>query len=198
MTPEFKPFPKIARYSRLVTVSEKIDGSNGSIHITEDGQFLTASRSQFITPEKDNHGFSRWAHEHRDELLTLGPGSHFGEWWGSSIQRGYGIKEKRFSLFNVKRWVLHGQEPKQIPTGDPRLVKMQQVLPPCVGLVPVLWEGMFDEINMYVNTVMTRLEVGGSVAAPGFMNPEGIVIFHSAGNVMFKKTFEKDDFGKEA
>ena len=30
----------------------------------------------------------------------------------------------------------------------------------------------------------------------GFMRPEGIVVFHVAGNVGFKKTIEKDDMPK--
>jgi hypothetical protein len=40
--------------------------------------------------------------------------------------------------------------------------------------------------------------MGGSKAAPGFMKPEGIVVFHVAGNVGFKKTIEKDEEPKGA
>lgn len=195
-TPEFKPFTKIARFSRPAVITEKIDGTNASVHITEDGQFLTASRTRWITPQDDNYFFAKWAQEHRDELLTLGVGSHFGEWWGQGIQRNYGLKEKRFSLFNVSRWCLHGSEPKQIPTQDPRVLKSQGVLPLCVGLVPVLWEGRFDDLVPEMNASLTRLEVSGSKAAPGFMKPEGVVIFHVQGNTLFKKTLEKDSEGK--
>ena len=102
--PEFKPFPKMARLSREMIVTEKIDGTNASICITEDGGFFTGSRTRWITPKDDNYGFSKWAHEHKDELMTLGPGTHFGEWWGQGIQRNYRLTEKRFSLFNVSRW----------------------------------------------------------------------------------------------
>lgn len=187
---EFQPFPKIFRLSRPCIVTEKLDGTNASIHITEEGQFLTASRTRWITPESDNYGFAKWANEHRDELLTLGVGSHFGEWWGQGIQRNYGLTEKRFSMFNVARWCLHGTEPKQIATPDPRVFKTQQVLPPCVGLVPVLNEGQFDGICF--STCLTLLQINGSYAAPGFMKPEGIVIFHVQGNALFKKTIEGD------
>lgn len=76
---EFKPFDKIARLSRECTVTEKIDGTNASIFIGENGEFLTASRSQWITPDNDNYGFSRWAHENKSELIKLGNGHHFGE-----------------------------------------------------------------------------------------------------------------------
>jgi hypothetical protein len=179
---EFVSFPKIARYSRSVCVTEKIDGSNAQVFIGEDGEFLTGSRNRWITPEDDNYGFSRWAHEHKEELLTLGPGRHFGEWWGNGIQRGYGLPngDKRFSLFNVSRWLLHGQEP----------VGTKQVLPPCVGLVPLLWSGSMDELR--VDEILECLRSHGSYAVNGFLNPEGIVIYHTAGNVCFKKTLEHD------
>lgn len=41
--------------------------------------------------------------------------------------------------------------------------------------------------------LVARLRDEGSVAAPGFMKPEGIVVFHVAAGVSFKKTLEKDD-----
>ena len=104
--PEFRPFPKIPRLSREIIITEKIDGTNASITITEDGQFLTGSRNRWITPEDDNFGFSAWAHANKDVLMGLGVGTHFGEWWGHGIQRGYGLPKgrRRFSLFNVGRW----------------------------------------------------------------------------------------------
>jgi hypothetical protein len=193
---EFQKFPKIARYSRDVIVTEKIDGTNAQIFIGEDGEFLTGSRKRWITPDQDNYGFSRWAHEHKAELLTLGPGRHFGEWWGSGCQRGYDLPkgEKRFSLFNVMRWCQHGETPQQIPSADPHIVKMQDVLPPCVGLVPVLWRGHFDDLD--IDDVLTNLRENGSRAAPGFMRPEGVVVFHVAGCVGFKKTLDNDGVPK--
>lgn len=192
----FVEFPKIARFSREIVISEKIDGTNGCIHISEDSKMLVGSRTQWITPQNDNHGFARWAYEHQEELKQLGVGTHFGEWWGSGIQRGYGLPkgEKRFSMFNTIRWCLHGQEPKQIKTGDPRQIKVQDVLPPCCGLVPILYRGQFCSTEI-LNT-LEKLKESGSVAAPGFKNPEGIVIFHTAAKVAFKKTIEKDDSPK--
>lgn len=179
MTLEFKPFPKIARLSREVIVTEKIDGTNACIGITEDGDIYAGSRSKWLTPKDDNFGFARWVADNGTDLLKLGPGTHFGEWWGSGIQRGYGLPkgEKRFSLFNVTRWA------------DDR------VRPWCCNVVPVLaMASGLDTLN--VAGVMNTLRVDGSLAAPGFKNPEGIVIYHAQGNVAFKKTFEKDDDGK--
>jgi len=171
---EFEKFASIARWSRDVVVTEKIDGTNAQILITEDGGFFTGSRKRWITPDNDNAGFSRWAHEHKEELITeLGFGRHYGEWWGCGIQRKYGIDEKRFSLFNVKKWEGH--------VG-------------ICGVVPVLWRGEMD--NLDIPILMECLQEDGSYAAPGFMKPEGIVIYHMQGGILFKKTFESDAKGK--
>jgi len=193
MSVEFVEFQKIARYSREVIVTEKIDGTNACVFIGEDGEFLTGSRTRWIAPEADNHGFGKWANEHKAELLTLGPGRHFGEWWGSGIQRGYGLPkgEKRFSLFNVIRWCLAGETPQRIPTGDTRIVKTQDVLPPCVGLAPILWRGLFDRLD--VAGIMANLLKTGSIAVRGYNDPEGIAIYHVGGSVGFKKTFRNDE-----
>lgn len=172
---DFIPFQKIGRLARDIIVTEKLDGTNGVIQIGEDGSFLVGSRSRWITPEQDNHGFAGWAYYHKDELMKLGPGRHFGEWWGLGIQRNYGLKEKRWSLFNVNRW-------------------NAETLPACCHVVPIVARGNFD--TGLINSAMAMLELDGSRAAPGFMNPEGVVIFHTQTGHLFKKTFEKDDAGK--
>lgn len=173
---EYKPFQKISRLSREIVITEKIDGTNSCVYIGEDGEFLTGSRTRWITPEQDNAGFSRWAHEHKDELMQLGTGYHFGEWWGQGIQRGYGLKEKRFSLFNVHKW------------------SDDSIRPACCYVVPFLWRGIFD--TEAINKVIDGLAEHGSFAAPGFMKPEGIVIFHTASGTLFKKTIENDEAPK--
>jgi hypothetical protein len=45
---------------------------------------------------------------------------------------------------------------------------------------------------------MEALRDKGSAAAPGYMNPEGIVIYHlgKTKDTYFKKTFENDEKGK--
>jgi hypothetical protein len=171
---EFLEFPKMPRLSREIIVTEKIDGTNAQIGIADDGTIYAGSRSRWITPEDDNHGFARWVAEHADELRELGPGRHFGEWWGSGIQRRYGLSEKRFSLFNVGRW--------------------SDVRPACCHVVPVLFRGVFDIAE--VDICLADLRDEGSQAAPGFMRPEGVVVFHVAGNVGFKKTIERDEMPK--
>jgi len=173
---EFTAFQKLPRLSREVIITEKIDGTNASVCITEDGQFLVGSRTRWITPENDNHGFAAWAYSNKEELMKLGVGHHFGEWWGTGIQRRYGIADKRFSLFNTARW------------SDP------ETRPACCDVVPVLAAGVFS--SPMIEAQILRLQADGSVAAPGFMNPEGIVIYHTAAGISFKKTIDKDEIPK--
>lgn len=174
--PEFVEFPKMPRLSREIVISEKIDGTNAQICITEDGDIFAGSRTRWINVHDDNFGFANWVAGNRIALFELGPGRHFGEWWGHGIQRGYGLKERRFSLFNTHRW--------------------SESRPEICHVVPVLHKGLFD--TAMINAIVEELRFTGSRAAPGFMNPEGVVVYHVAGNLGFKKTLEKDESPKGA
>jgi len=199
---EFHAFPKIPRFNRPFVITEKIDGTNGVICIdvgyvdfdaqdvnalsvcTDEGTFTlrAGSRKRWINPNQDNHGFAQWAWGNAKELvLGLGEGTHYGEWWGSGINRGYGLTkgEKHFSLFNVNRW------------------NEENIPPSCVRVVPVLVHGpTAADINRWVSNELGWLRAGGSVAAPGFMNPEGVIVYHKAGNHMYKILLEGDDLPK--
>lgn len=173
---EFEPFQKIARLKRNCIITEKIDGTNACIYIGEDGEFLTGSRSRWIIPTDDNFGFAGWAMSHHGELMALGHGRHFGEWWGAGIQRRYDQPMKRFSLFNVGRW--NAETPP----------------PACCDTVPVLFEGPFS--TQVVEDCVDDLRVNGSKAASGFMKAEGVIVYLPAARELFKVTLEKDEVPK--
>lgn len=176
----FESWPKIPRLNRSMQITEKIDGTNAAIIVTDYLSVGAQSRNRLITPDTDNAGFARWVYANCEALAAmLGPGRHFGEWWGSGIQRGYGLTkgEKRFSLFNVNRYA----------DTDLSLV-------PGVALVPVLFEGPFD--TGYVGLILNLLGEYGSTAAPGFMRPEGIVVYHTAARTAFKVTIDHDESPK--
>ena len=200
----FEPFPKLARLSRECVITEKLDGTNAQVIIHQcpkvpdaDGFYVdipanppgalvghvdtgdfyivaAASRTRLITPGKktDNFGFAAWVYENAEELVKLGPGRHFGEWYGQGIQRGYGLDHRRFALFHGKR----------------------EATPACCEVVPTIYEGEFSSV--IVDGCMRLLKQAGSKAVSDFMNPEGVVIYHTAAKVAFKKTF--DDRHKEA
>lgn len=177
MIPPFVGFPKMSRWSRDIIVTEKIDGTNAQIYISEDLEEVRAgSRTRWLTLDFDNFGFASWVEENKEELRKLGPGHHFGEWWGRGIQRGYGLTERRFSLFNTTRWLENPDKPV------------------VCHVVPVLYEGPMDEVHIYA--ALGGLRGGGSRAALGFMRPEGVVIYHKAANTLFKKLLENDDVPK--
>lgn len=172
LVPEFKPWPKIPRANKPLVITEKIDGTNAVICITEDGDLFAGSRTRWLVGSDDNFGFRAWCEKNLAELGTLGPGYHYGEWYGLGIQRGYGLNEKRFALFNTARWA-DGRCPR----------------PACCGVVPIL---------PYETPVgaLEALRRNGSVAVPGFMKPEGIVVFHTGSSTMQKILLENDDIPK--
>lgn len=172
---EFQSWPKITRLEnrRTPVFTEKIDGTNACIVISKeppdentagsvnDLNVWVQSRSRFIKPGEDNFGFAGWVVAHLDELIKLGEGHHFGEWWGLGIQRGYDQTEKRFSLFNTHRW--HRENPP----------------PQCCSVVPRLPVSTAEE-------AVTFLKQHGSLAAPGYMNIEGAIMFDVDTKTNFK------------
>ena len=187
--PEFQEFSKIARLSRDCVVTEKIDGTNAQVFVGEDGAVRAGSRNRWLTVDADNFGFAAWVADHEDELRALGPGRHFGEWWGAGIQRRYGLDHRRFSLFNVARWL-------DTHTNEQPASEKQSYAPACCHVVPVLYVGLFDTAR--IEATQTLLGATGSKAAPGFMDPEGVVIWHEAARQLFKKTLVKDEAPKSA
>lgn len=208
---EFVEWPKTKRLFRDIVVTEKLDGTNSAVHITAvadwEADLITSvpgdnslhvvnvdgtkwavtaqSRRRIITPGKttDNYGFAAWVYAHAAELVRLlGEGLHFGEWWGQGIQRNYGMEDRRFSLFNTERYDHLNHDDAALFDGSR------------VNTVPVLYEGPFreDEIRL----ALLSLQSSGSVAAPGFMNPEGICVFHSQSRNVYKVTLDNSDAGK--
>ena len=212
----FSPFPKITRYNREWVITEKIDGTNGLIRIFEDPRsghdgispyapigaaldtvhtversgrmfgIMAGSRNRFLTPDDDNFGFCRWVRNNAHELIGLGIGHHYGEWWGSGIQRRYGLDHKRFSLFNTARW----HKGPQSPVGS-----IKSTNPPeCCGVVPVISCGL--PASDFIQRAIDMLRGYGSLVAPGFMKPEGIVVIHAPSRHQYKITLENDDAPK--
>lgn len=180
MLPDHPKYPSIQRLSsETVFITEKIDGTNGIIHITPDGLVLAGSRNRWLmddagTPIKeDNFCFAAWVYENREMLKRLGAGTHYGEWYGKGIQREYGMAECRWASFET-----FGDIDKR---GIPQ-----------VDCVPTLCIRQIDSLNI-LDEVIADLIKTGSRLVPGFMDPEGIVIsFKNMNKTRFKK-YCKDD-----
>lgn len=191
--PKYEPFGKIPEFRKPVTITEKLDGISAAVIIekvrphshgyyTVDDNILGSMRAgtdglyaiyaqagnRIVNTENDNHGFAAWVKNNASGLIsTLGTGRHNGEWWGKGIKRDYWVDSKRFSLFNTKRWSL--------PLGIPGL-----------GTVPIVAQSDGRYVSSDVNFALDFLRAKGSKAAPGFRNPEGIVIYHSGSDSMYK------------
>ena len=215
----FHAFPKTPRLLREVVITEKIDGSNAQIVIHDNTVDPTAlpvalpwvwynerysiaagSRTRWITPGKntDNYGFAGWVRDNAEELTKLGHGRHFGEWWGQGIQRNYEVENKRFSLFNAGRWTPHNND---VVPGDwcqhySGVIDAEGVTVSCCRVVPMIWTGIFDTTD--TRNAIEILKSHGSFAAPGFKNPEGIMVYHTAAKQIFKQLIENDDKPKGA
>lgn len=208
----FEAWPKTPRlFKEPMIITEKIDGTNSAVGVVEgwvnpiqkdggyavwaevDGRPLTVyaqSRNRLIGPvaettEKgsDNYNFAQWVWaNHHDLARILGPGLHFGEWWGNDIGRGYSLAsdERYFSLFNTSRW-------KHLAIPEARA----DIKPPDgLRVVPVLNVHTLD--TEQIKNTMTLLAVTGSQAAPGYYNPEGICVYLPGAKQTFKYTFEGD------
>jgi hypothetical protein len=168
---EFKKFRSIPRLERRMVVTEKIDGTSSQLYI-KDREIICGSRNRWITTEDDNHGFAKWVEDNRIQIIDeLGEGQHFGEFWGGNIQRGYGVKEKSFSLFSYDRYK------------DLNLSLCK--------IVPVLYEGDFN--TFLIDEALKDLSANGSRLNKDFKNSEGVVVFHEASKQMFKKTLDNND-----
>jgi hypothetical protein len=199
----YPKFGSIPRWYKTFTISEKIDGTNALISVVPVNDELfderydeaapvatiggmnvfAGSRTRWISPGKstDNHGFAGWVRDHAEDAVALGEGFHYGEWFGSGINRGYGLEkgQKRFALFNTYRW------------SDP------EVRPGSFDVVPILWEGSGDYLHEGIDSALWGLRDNGSQLVPGFDRPEGIVIYSHEVNKYWKKTIEHDRIPKD-
>lgn len=207
---QFEAWPKTPRlFKEPAIVSEKMDGTNAAIGIADgnwgdendpfayvsvDGQPYTVyaqSRNRIIAPvsltgEKgsDNYNFAEFVFSHAEVLArTLGVGLHFGEWWGAGIARNYGQTRRYFSLFNTSRWK-HLDVPQ---------AREDLGIPDEIRVVPVMNINTLD--TGVIRDCLQYLKEEGSIAAPGFMNPEGICVFLPGIGRTFKVTFDDEHKG---
>lgn len=176
----FKAWPKIPRLeNETYHITEKIDGTNACIIIQpytlETEQYCiwtdlqhsvyAQSRTRLIKPSDDNYGFAQWVQLNAEQLIKdLGIGYHFGEWWGKGIQRGYELDHKRFSLFNPTK---HSEVCYNIP------------------LLKSLTQDEFDN-TLWKEQFTAELQEFGSLAAEGYMKPEGLVIYAERAKAYWK------------
>ncbi len=214
---EFVGHPKTKRFFRDIVVTEKLDGTNACVILeplydnenprVQVDDFLldfgimdeatqkringgigiyhykgtdfivgAQSRNRLITPAQDNAGFAKWVVNNIVTLIEdLGPGRHMGEWYGQGIQRNYGLDHKRFALFNTHRY------------------SKTEFTTPNLSTVPVLYHGPLSELG--IKATAAELRMFGSQAVEGFMNPEGVCVYHEQARQIFKYTPDHNEDG---
>lgn len=193
MTIEFKAWPKTSRLNSRVTISEKLNGSNGAVifDITEetppDGQEVmihnyavaAQTRTRLVTVHDDQTGIAKWVTQNYETLIQdiglpnpipkTGTFYHYGEF----MTRGH--KEPHFYLFNTRRWA-----GKEFET-------------PTLKVVPVLYEG--DYYEGVVEECLDDLRTNGSRVHPG-IPAEGVVVYWQHDDTMKKAFIDTDAKGK--
>ncbi len=186
---EFKEWPKIPRGGggETITITEKIDGTNACIIVSEGLVIGAQSRTQLLCERElyivegfigevgkwenrsDNYGFADYVRNNENELSKLGDGYHYGEWAGPGIQKNHhNLEKKTLFLFNSDRWRDGRQER---PAG--------------VECVPVIYEGEWGP-HIIENTMK---ELWDTAKYKGY-HPEGIVIWYHKTRRYEKVTFE--------
>lgn len=167
---EFKEFDKITRfYEQDVVVTEKIDGTNGLVWISDDLSIVRAgSCTRWISTTDDNYSFAKFVDANAEDLKKLGPGYHYGEWWGQGVQRKYGMDKKVFSLFNVHCW------------------SDESLRPACCDVVPTLYTGLINPEVVQRFSVPLSHSMAAIKYGVNFYDTEGVMMYFSKAGTYFK------------
>lgn len=148
------------------------------------------SRKRLIWPGSDNFAFAGWVKANAKELVDLlGPGRHFGEWWGLGIQGGHGMDRKIFSLFDQHRWTSVANQRED-----------WTVRADAIGMttVPLLYTGKFT--HSAIPDSLNMLRQNGSFAAAAYgvsgFKAEGVIVHFPYLDLRLKAFVENDDVPK--
>ena len=136
-------YPTVAYKAKI-----KLDGTNAAIRF-QSGAVCYQSRTQDITPEKDNAGFARWA-----STVAWPASLHIqgkavvvhGEWAGKGVQTGTSVAsvEKKFFIFSIE--ISDGKEDGATGSYVTEPDKIREMLGgfthPDVHVLPWHWKGV--------------------------------------------------------
>lgn len=190
---EFQEWPKMPRFfDSDFIISEKIDGTNSQIFIDSSLSMIRAgSRNRWLKLDDDNFGFANWVNDNQEELMQLlGPGTHYGEWWGQGIQRRYGMDRKVFSLFNSTRW-------NGLFNAAPGKMICDVVPSKKFNLSQICREADSNEVSMFNRMISDAWfhfmpkSLAAAKYGQDFTNPEGFTMFHERSRQVFKVPVNK-------
>ena len=218
---EHTPFKKIPRLYRTITITEKIDGTNGLIHIERemwgDVRGCTDPTVLTIVPdmtEIDNttgdplYEFHIRAGSRNRWLTPENDNFGFAEWVakrahkltqlgeGHHYGEWFGKGIQRGYGMSTRRFALFNTKRWYVPSEPTGAMPTEgaAVLPVIAGLtvVPVLYRGVWDD--QAITGALDVLRKEGSWASDLQPRPdaEGVVIYHHVAGQYFKVTLEND------
>lgn len=158
-----------------IVITEKIDCSNASFTLDENGELQVFSRNVQLDESNNLNGFFQWVHENIkiDEIIP--DYIYFGEWLGTPHKVSYLGYEKQFFLFDVYSKSDSIYLPFRAVKSEARWVGL--------NLVPVFYEGefvSFEHLESYVGKTALNGKIGE------LSSGEGIVV----------KNYDKQGFAK--
>lgn len=173
---EFKKFPKIYRSEQgKVTITEKIDGTNAGIILSDGVVVGCQSRNRILSLDNDHMGFCKWVEEWKGNLVDLYDWTRppteeyqyvYGEWAGPGIRKNrHGLAVKTFFVFNP-----------DLSSSTPNVYN-----------TPVLYSGTSDG-GMVQKTLQTLYDSGSTITPP--KKAEGVVCYWHNTGWLTKETFD--------
>jgi hypothetical protein len=172
---DFVPYPKTPRLKRSIVITEKIDGTNAQVVITRAG-IHEAVGDHVVETLADTLNFDfRFEMRVGSRTRWITPGKStdnfgFAGWCRDNADELFKLGEGQ----HFGEWYGQGSHNPNTPA--------------CCEVVPVL---SLCELTG-VDDILQTLREEGSCAVPGWMKPEGIIVFHSASSQVFKVLLEND------
>lgn len=215
----FKPFQKIPRLNRDIVISEKIDGTNGTVIIDDHRSEQLCSeppKGVAYVPYEEEMNIEQHAEFSKEELKI---GRAIGTYIVRAASKNRICVPGMDDNFGFAAWVMEnagdlahalgaGQFSGEwyghgigrgygLQKGDRRFAFFNPTLdvPECAEIAPVLYQGarLLPSGECAVNFYIRKLSYSGSEAVRGWKQPEGVVIYHTAAGNYFKVTIEADN-----
>lgn len=154
-------FAEAFKVGEHITITEKIDGANASIAVSEDGKLIAFSRRNELTPENTLQGFYDYVQSLDPTMISCVLGSRyifFGEWLVKHTIKYPQEKMKQFYVFDV--WDTEVEQ--YIPWEQTK-----QMAEFCgLKMVPVFYDGPFISWE-HVYSFVGKTEMGGEPTGEG-------------------------------
>lgn len=154
-------FAEAFKVGEHITITEKIDGANASIAVSEDGKLIAFSRRNELTPESNLQGFYEYVQSLDPTMISCVLGTRyifFGEWLVKHTIKYPQEKMKQFYVFDVWDTEIEQYIPWE---------QAKQMAEFCgLKMIPVFYDGPFTSWE-HVYSFVGKTEMGGEPTGEG-------------------------------